>query len=188
MGGAAVERIAVIDTETTWDNRLMSIGTVIADSRTLRPLDAKYHVLTPEYLTGGMFSHVLFSHRRLAPKICTREKAMAELCAWLRGHGVTAIFAYNAGFDHGHLPELSHLQWYDIMRLAAYRQFNPKIPENAPCFSTGRLKRGYGVEAVYRLLSGDCQYQEVHHALCDAVDELTIMRLLGHPIGDYIPL
>ncbi len=178
-------KIAVIDTETTWDNRVMSIGTVIADGDTFRALDAKYQILTPEYLAGGMFSGVLFLDSRLTPQIAAREEAMAELNAWLARHGVTHIFAYNAGFDKGHLPELGKLKWHDIMALAAYRQHNPKIPACAECYSTGRLKRGYGVEAIYRMLSGDGHYREVHNALCDAIDELAILRLLGHGIDRY---
>ncbi len=181
-------RIAVIDTETTWQNRVMSVGAVIADSESFRALDTRYYVLTPEYLEGGMFSGVLFPDSRLLPKICSRSTAMRELRAWLRRHGVTCLFAYNAGFDKGHLAELGEFRWFDIMRLAAYRQYNPKIPTDAPCFSTGRLKRGYGVEAVYRMLSGDRNYREVHNALCDAMDELQIMRLLEQPIENYIEI
>ncbi len=176
---------AVIDTETNWDNRIMSIGTVVADAETFRILDVKYHVLTPEFRTGGMFGNVLFVDRRLAPRICTRKEAMEELNFWLKGHGVSSIFAYNAGFDKSHMPELGWFKWHDIMRMAAYRQFNPKIPCNAECCSTGRLKRGYGVEDMLRLLSGDQEYREIHNALCDAVDELQIMCLLGHRIDAY---
>ncbi len=182
------ETIAVIDTETTWDNRVMSIGTVLADGRSFQPLDAKYHVLTPEYEIGGMFSNALFLSDGMAPAVCRRAEAMAEITAWLKGHGVRRIFAYNAGFDQGHLPELNWLQWYDIMRLAAYRQTNPAIPAQAECCSTGRLKRGYGVEPMYRLLTGDRRYRETHNALGDALDELQIMSRLGHPIEAYIPL
>ncbi len=183
-----VEKIAIIDTETTWDNRVMSIGTVLADGDTLRPLDAKYHVFTPEYLAGGMFSNVLFLDSRLKPTVCSREAGMEEIFTWLKAQGVTRIFAYNAGFDHGHLPELRSFHWYDIMRLAAYRQTNPAIPAWADCCATGRLKRGFGVEPMLRLLSGDECYREVHNAVLDAMDELSIMRLLGHPIEDYIEL
>jgi len=74
------------------------------------------------------------------------------------------------------------------MRLAAYRQFNPCIPACADCYSTGRLKRGYGVEPILRLLSGKQRYQETHNAVLDALDELSIMRLLGIPLSEYIPL
>ena len=99
-----------------------------------------------------------------------------------------AVFAYNAAFDRNHLPELGGLTWYDIMRVAAYRQHNPRIPAAADCYATGRLKRGYGVEPMLRLLSGDRRYKETHNALFDAVDELEIMRLLGRHPKDYIPL
>ncbi len=183
-----MEKIAVIDTETTWDDRVMSIGTVIADSESFCALAAKYHILTPEYLTGGMFSSTLFLDSRLQPSVCSRQEAMEELISWLSSNGVTKIFAYNAGFDRGHLPELRHFRWYDIMRLAAYRQHNPAIPACADCYSTGRLRRGYGVEAMLRLLSCDNCYCETHNAVCDAMDELTIMRLLGHAVDKYIEL
>ena len=76
----------------------------------------------------------------------------------------------------------------DIMRLAAYRQFNPCIPSDAECFSTGRMKRGYGVEPMLRMLSGRRSYYETHNALHDAMDELEIMRLLGYRPEEYIPL
>ena len=58
------------------------------------------------------------------------------------------------------------------MRLAAYRQHNPRIPATAELCSTGRLKRGYGVEDMLRLLSGNRGYRESHNALLDALDEL----------------
>ncbi len=180
--------IAVIDTETTWNDLVMSIGVVVARDDTFQALDAKYYVLTPEYEIGGMYEGVLFLGDRFQPIICTRQEAMADLQAWLQHYGVTAIFAYNAGFDKNHLPELRYLHWFDIMRLAAYRQTNGKIPANADCFATGRLKRGYGVEAIYRLLSEDACYREVHNALCDAMDELQIMRLLCHPLENYVEI
>ena len=71
------------------------------------------------------------------------------------------------------------------MRLAAYRQHNPRIPVRADCYGTGRLKRGYGVESIYRMLSGSSRYCEMHNALTDAIDELNIMRLLGHGLPVY---
>lgn len=39
---------AVIDTETNWVDQVLSIGTVIADTDTFRPVAAKYHIL-PAY-------------------------------------------------------------------------------------------------------------------------------------------
>ena len=183
-----MEYFAVIDTETNWIDQVMSIGTIIACKDTLQVLDAKYHVITPEYLVGGMYEATLFADRRNPPVPCDRATALREIRQLFKDHAVTQLFAYNAGFDRNHLPELSDFCWYDIMRLAAYRQYNPGIPANADCYSTGRLKRGYGVEAILRLLSGRSSYCETHNALYDAVDELEIMKLLGHPLSAYPPL
>ena len=179
---------AVIDTETNWEDAVMSIGTVIADADTFRPLAAKYHVLPQECAVGGMFSDTLFLKTPVKPILCTRQEAMGDLSVWLSWYGVTSLFAYNAGFDRNHLPELGGFRWYDIMRIAIYRQHNPKIPACADCYSTGRMKRGYGVEAMLRMLSGDCTYRESHNALHDALDELEIVRLLGLGLECYIPL
>ena len=172
-------RIAVIDTETNWYDQVMSIGVAVADWSLLRPLDRRYCILDPEYRTGGMYSDRMDLVPAGETRISGRQETMGELCTWLRELGVGAIFAYNARFDCNHLPELREFAWYDIMRLAAYRQHNCAIPLEAECCSTGRLKRNYGVEPISRLLRRDPSYRETHNALLDAVDELKIMELLG---------
>ena len=179
-------KFAVIDTETNWIDQVMSIGTIIADADTFQAIDAKYHVLTPEFEIGGMYENTLFIDSRLAPKVCSRTEALTELMHWFDLHGVDTIFAYNAAFDRNHLPELGYYCWHDIMRLAAYRQFNHKIPKDADCCATGRLKRGYGVQPMLRLLAGECTYCETHNAILDAMDELKIMALLGYSIEEYL--
>ena len=178
-------RFAVIDTETNWADQVMSIGTVIADTDTLEVIETKYHILPTECQIGGMYYDTLFLETPVKPILCTRSQAIADLRKWFRLHGVQAVFAYNACFDRNHLPELQDFDWFDIMRLATYRQTNPKIPACAECYATGRLKRGYGVEAMLRLLSGDPAYRESHNAYFDAIEELSIMSLLGHPLDAY---
>lgn len=179
---------AVIDTETNWADQVMSIGTVIADADTFKIQDAKYHVFPLELAIGGMYEAAVFIQTPVEPILTARAEALGDLRQWFADFGVRSIFAYNACFDRNHLPELRDFDWYDIMRLAAYRQHNPKIPTNADCFSTGRLKRGYGVEAMLRLLSGNRRYRETHNAIGDAMDELELMRLLSHPLCNYIKL
>lgn len=132
-----------------------------------------------------MYTYALYANGIKPDLECSREKAMAELVRFLAAHDVATIFAYNAAFDYRHLPEIRHFAWYDIMKLAAYRQHNPKIPNCAECYGTGRLKRGYGVESIYRLLSDDIAYCERHNALTDAIDELRIMKWLDHDLGIY---
>lgn len=183
-----MELFAVIDTETNWSDQVMSIGTVLARVSDFTPVAARYQILTPEYLTGGMYSATLFDEGPVQPQLCSREQALQQLDSWLRAQKVRHLFAYNASFDYNHLPELRHYCWHDIMRLAAYRQTNPAIAPDADCYATGRLKRGYGVEAVLRMLRRDGEYHESHNALSDALDELQILKLLTHPLTAYPPL
>ncbi len=178
----------VIDTETNWFDQVMSIGAVIGDEESLRPVAARYYIFPEEAVMGGMYEGVLLLDTPVRPLHVSRGDAMEDLSGWLAGKGVSSLFAYNAGFDRNHLPELGGFSWFDIMRIAIYRQNNPKIPPWADCFSTGRMKRNYGVEPMLRLLSGDQSYQETHNALFDALDELEIIRLLEKPIREYIPL
>lgn len=183
-----MDYFAVIDTETNWADQVMSIGTVIAERDTFRIVGVKYHVLPDACEIGGMYEAALFLDTPFPPVLCSRQEALADLKAWFSQYGIRELFAYNASFDRNHLPELRNFQWFDIMRLAAYRQYNPCIPACADCYSTGRLKRGYGVEPMLRLLSGKCRYRETHNAVLDALDELSIMRLLDIPLSRYIPL
>lgn len=175
----------VIDTETNWGDAVMSIGAIVADSETFQPITSKYYIITPEHRVGGMFSNTLFFEDERLNLECSRKKALHDLINCFEVNGVTDIFAYNASFDFRHLPELSSFSWHDIMRLAAYRQYNPKIPKTSDCHGTGRLKCGYGVEPILRLLSGDTKYCEQHNALTDAFDELKIMALLQHKLDKY---
>ena len=181
-------KFAVIDTETNWADQVMSIGTVVADEDTFEIIEAKYHILPIECQIGGMYYDTLFIETPVPPALCTRAEAITDLRDWFYKHAIRSVFAYNACFDRNHLPELRDFDWYDIMRLAAYRQHNPRIPADADCCSTGRLKRGYGVEPMLRLLSGNRTYHESHNAFFDALDELEIIKLLGHPLEKYLKL
>lgn len=107
-----------------------------------------------------------------------------EIHEYLRTKKISSIFAYNATFDKRLLPVLNAFRWHDIMRLAAYRQYNSSIPDTALCSSTGRLKSGYSVEGIIRMF-GKSNYAETHNALLDARDELEIMYLLGYRVNDY---
>ncbi len=177
--------IAVIDTETNWQDEVMSVGVAVADAEILEPVAFRYYILEPEIRIGGMYTGALHLVTEQDTIRCSRREAMKDLNAWLETMGAEKLFAYNARFDFAHLPELRRFVWYDIMRIAAYRQYNRCIPQDAPCCSTGRLKRHYGVEPITQLLTADPGYAETHNALFDAVDELRIMRLLQLPIAQY---
>lgn len=176
--------IAVIDTETNWHDEVMSVGIALADASDYRCVDKRYYIFDQEARVGGIYSYVV--HMRNLPEVvCTRKNGMADIKKYLADNGVTKILAYNAKFDYNHLPELKDFDWYDIMRLAAYKQYNKAIPESLPCCKTGRLKTNYGVEPIMQMLTGNAGYSEVHNAVMDAVDELKIVELLGHGMEEY---
>ena len=179
------EYFAVIDTETNWNDEVMSVGMVIADASDLEIVDKIYCIITPECNAGGFFSSALNPGNVYVNLKSSRSAVTEYLLKELRSHDITALFAYNASFDSGHLSELNGFTWYDIMKIAAYKQYNRSIPEDADCFKTGRLKCNYDVETIMRMLTGKKSYHETHNAVCDAVDELKIMKLLGHPIDTY---
>lgn len=176
---------AVIDTETTWSDEVMSIGLVIADASTNRPIAGQYYIISPTYRKGGMYSDVLNILKAQNTITDSRKNVIANMKNLLYEYHVEKILAYNAKFDFNHLPELRNYDWCDIMRLAAYRQYNPHIPARIECCKTGRIKKGYGVEPIYQMLSGDRNYREIHNAFTDAVDELKIVEMLGHDISTY---
>lgn len=199
-------KIAVIDTETNWRDQVMSIGVAIADAKTFKCEDTLYYIIDPEYRSGGMYSSVLHYHRNRAlsglhnqadsgssdgildpvkENVSSRRVALNSIKEALQNAGITKIFAYNGKFDLGHLEELNCFEWYDIMRLAAYKQYNKAIDDSFTCCKTGRLKTNYGVEPITRMLSGNQRYCEIHNAVYDAVDELRIIELLGHEIEKY---
>lgn len=178
------DNFAVVDTETNWNDEVMSIGVVVADTETKKKIDARYYVIDPEYRVGGMYDNELqFDEKNVV--VTSRKRALKEIKKWLNTYNVKKLFAYNASFDKRHLPEYSEYEWYDIMRLAAYRQYNHAIPNSADCYQTGKLKRGYGVEEILKLLTKNRRYSETHNAVLDAEDELKIMQLLGHRIEEY---
>lgn len=177
------ERFAVIDTETNWDNDVMSIGIVIAEDEQFEVIDYKYIIFDEAARVGGMYTDAMLLKGQ-NPELLKKKKAIEAIKEFLDTHGVEKLFAYNASFDARCLPELHEYCWHDILKLAAYRQYNPAIPASAQCCGTGRLKSGYKVDDILCMF-GEDDYMEIHNALTDAIDELRIMNYLKHSIKNY---
>ena len=176
--------IAVLDVETNFDDNVISIGVVIASKYTYRPVFKKYFVITPECDVYGMYTDRLFITDHPTTTV-TRDEAIHTLERIFAKYKITSIFAYNASFDYRHLPEIQHYRWFDIMKVAAYKQHNPYLSSRMEYCNTGRLKSNYGAEDIMRLLTASRSYKESHNALIDAMDELKIMELLGLDFASY---
>ncbi|MCR5153409.1 MAG: hypothetical protein K6B75_01035 [Lachnospiraceae bacterium] len=178
-----MSKFAVIDTETNWIDQVMSVGIVVADDREFEVVDKKYVIFEAEADIGGMYYDTL-NIDGIESETTDRVSGVQILYEFLKRNNVEHIFAYNASFDYNHMPELRGFLWHDIMKIAAYKQYNHAIPCTADCFKTGRMKSGYGVESVLNMF-GECGYCELHNALADAVDELRIMKYLDYSVKDY---
>ena len=73
-----MDYFAVIDTETNWNNEVMSIGAVIAEKDTFKKVDDLYFIVDPEYKIGGMFSMVLPVKGRAPKDILLTRKIVME--------------------------------------------------------------------------------------------------------------
>ena len=73
-----MDYFAVIDTETNWNNEVMSIGAVIAEKDTFKKVDDLYFIFDPEYKIGGMFSMVLPVKGRAPKDILLTRKIVME--------------------------------------------------------------------------------------------------------------
>jgi hypothetical protein len=177
------DKFAVIDTETNWNNEVISIGIVIAEDGRFEAIDNKYIIFEEAASVGGMYSYALYADGQ-TPEIFEKKKAIEAIKTYLNENGIRSIFAYNASFDARCLPELCGYDWHDIVRMAAYKQYNSSIPANAECCGTGRLKRGSTVQNILNMFA-ETDYMELHNALTDAQDELRIMSYLRHSISKY---
>lgn len=180
---------AVIDTETNMQDEVISLGLVVADCDTIMPVGKYYFVFHPECCKESIFASSLYivtdvdvnKFKGLRPDCMVYAKQILD------GFKVKDIFAYNARFDRNHLPEMQSYNWYDIIRLSAYKEFNKFITDDHEVHPrSGKLKRGYGVEPIYRLVTGDQSYREKHNGYTDAIDELCIMRSLGLPFDAFL--
>lgn len=180
------EKIAVIDVETNSEQQLISVGVAVIDKETFSIIGEKYYVVDPEFKKEAIYSDALFCKDAGKYRKIDRNNLKIELQKLFEINNIKAIFAYNASYDYRFLDELKSYPWYDIQNIAAYKQHNKKIPADWRSYSTGRLKSGYGVEEMYRLLSDNFDFTESHNALLDAKCEANLVEMLGLPYDYYL--
>lgn len=161
----------------------MTIGGVVANEQ-FEIVDQIYLMSFGAYMQGGLYKDRVYK-TSFAPKKMHTNEMIKEIRRFYDEHGCEMVFAYNAPFDKKLIESLPQDQWYDIMKIAAYKQNNPYLPEREEYCSTGRLKKDYNAERIFKLLSGNEGYKELHNAYQDACDELGIMRMMKVPIDAY---
>lgn len=174
---------SVIDVETNFDNEIISLGIVISEWDNFSIIENHYFIFSPECQKTSLYFGQLFQTRDKNINLTKgiRSANISELINLLKKYNIKNIFAYNANFDMRCLPELNEYKWFDIMKIAAYKQHNDYLPDTLEYCKTGRLKSNYSFEALYKLISNNPYYVESHNALDDATDELSFMRILNKP-------
>ena len=84
-------RFAVIDTETTWTDEVMSIGIVVADGTAKKEINSKYYIISPEFRSGGMFSGTINDAPKEKTCVVTRKEALKDIDEFLRKESVNII-------------------------------------------------------------------------------------------------
>lgn len=174
---------SVIDVETNFDNEIISLGIVISEWDNFSIIENHYFIFSPECQKPSLYYGQLFQPKSKDIN-CTngiRSTNINELINLLKKYNIKNIFAYNANFDMRCLPELNEYKWFDIMKIAAYKQHNDYLPDTLEYCKTGRLKSNYSFEALYKLISNNPYYIESHNAIDDATDELSFMHILNKP-------
>ena len=85
-----MDKFAVIDTETNWNDEVMSIGVVVADAETKKEIDSVYHIIEPEYRVGGMYSNELQFDKKKT-RVINRRQTLNEIKEWLNIYGVRKL-------------------------------------------------------------------------------------------------
>ena len=96
--------ILVIDTETTWENNLMTVGAVAANSN-FEILDMFYGGIDSALKRGGKYSYIV-KEKKLEMDRTTEDKLLTSLYEFYKKNNCEKIFAYNATFDKRLLPSL----------------------------------------------------------------------------------
>ena len=101
------DKFAVVDTETNWNDEVMSIGVVVADSETWEKIDSVYYIIDPEYRAGGMYASesnsgwilimcggCLHTMHHLTRDICRNMQGISGmiLCVWRHTVNITARY------------------------------------------------------------------------------------------------
>ncbi|WP_069097566.1 hypothetical protein [Mesomycoplasma ovipneumoniae] len=185
------KNIAVIDVETNYDSEIFSVGVVIADSTNFKLIDKKYWIIENNWKVGGMYAPNAWLPLEFEQEtilVQTRKEMIVRLIKFLKSYEVKNWFSYT-NYDFRHLPELHEsFEYNDISIVAKNKKFNKYIPLNAETTKNGNLKREWGVENIYRMVTNNENYLETHNALFDAIDELRIMKSLNVGIETFISL
>jgi hypothetical protein len=178
-----LQTIAIIDTKTNYIDNAISVGVAIVNTNNWQLQQAQYYLISPELINNHQYDNLNIAHvyKSYFGQLSDVENHIRKL---LSDYNVTNIYAYNATFVFQSLPGLQLYFWYDIMKIAAYKQYNKYLPQNIEYLENGRIKYGYGIKNIMEYLT-QTYFFYTNHALYDVLDEIRIMKMLELNIEEY---
>ena len=177
-----LEYVAIIDTKTNYLGNAISIGVAIVNAQ-FEIQQAQYYLI-PEELMNEHASKddydIVHVYKTYYGRLFDCQNHIRTI---LNQYNITNIYAYNAFYVKQTLPEMNNYNWFDVARIATYKQYNHKIPINTKCDENGQLLR-YTLSNVMELMTNG-YYRYVNHALYNALDIIQLMKYIGLSIDKY---
>ena len=79
---------------------------------------------------------------------------------------------------------MQNYHWYDIIKVAAHKQYNYKLPDNLMFNDQGRLLYKCNIKDLMEILTKTYFYY-TNHALYDTLDIARIMKIVDLNINVY---
>ncbi len=177
------DTIAIISVKTNSMGHAIAIGVAVIDANQWQLQQAQYYIISDELLCYYTYDNIYLSHvyKSYFGKLGDVENHIRKT---LTKYQITNIYAYNAQFVCKTCPGLHMYYWYDIMKIAAYKQYNSYLPSNIDYLDNGRIKYKYNIPHIMEYLNIS-YFRYVDHALYDVLDELRIMKTLNININTY---
>lgn len=176
--------VAVLRTMTNSEGSLCAVGVVITNTADWRPIAEYRYVIAPEAETADQDVLFLPVEKDCICTSCRSEHLLFRLKQMLSEEKVQYIVSYGSSARF-FLPGID-LPWLDIQNVSAYRKYNPFIPKKAKLYRNGRMKSGYGMEAMMRIVTGDKSYIRTGNPVRDCEADLCILERIHPDLGTFL--
>lgn len=176
--------IAIIDAKLNFIDEIISIGIAIVDAKTFEIKTAEYFLVPEELIIDGFNNGNITIAHTYQTYFGAHKDIENHIRKLLNQYNITNIYTFNGKFIYSKLTGLQKYHWYDIMKVAAYKQYNYKLPDNLMFNDQGRLLYKCNIKDLMEILTKTYFYY-TNHALYDVLDETKMMKLLDLNINVY---
>ena len=179
-----LETIAILDAKTNFIDNIISIGVSIVNAKTFEVKTAEYFLIPEELIVDGLNNNNVNIHHIYKTYFGAQKDVENHIRKLLNQYGITNIYTFNGKFIYKQLTGLQNYHWYDIIKVAAHKQYNYKLPDNLMFNDQGRLLYKCNIKDLMEILTKTYFYY-TNHALYDTLDIARIMKIVDLNINVY---